>query len=174
MKKLYIAIVFITCVIASFFITRRVLDKPLESKNESVVNPTDTPKAEKPITQIVDTPKIQTINESIGQSSEVKEVQPTVKTEIQSQKENKHVNISLSEVKNLIVEGTYDKDRRLSKKYTINYVEVNDDDIGELQQNLTFVQQQIEFEKWRDIEVVGIGFDEKNGLVNYIKIQPIY
>lgn len=87
----------------------------------------------------------------------------------------KHVNISLSEVKELIQKGTYDKDKRIAKKYRIEYEDVSDDDALEgLQQNFTFIQQRVEFETWRDFEVIGIDYDEQSGLVNVVKIRPIY
>lgn len=83
------------------------------------------------------------------------------------------VKITPQEVKNLIVNGGYERDTRLSKKYGIEYVDISDDDFDNLQQNFTFVQQQIEFENWRDFEVLDLGFDEQ-GKVNSVQIRPIY
>lgn len=87
----------------------------------------------------------------------------------------KPVKMSLSEMKRIITNGTYEKDHRLSKRYKIEYVDVSDDDaITGLQQNFTFIQERIEFETWRDFEVVGLDYDGNTGLVNYVKIRPIY
>ena len=85
-----------------------------------------------------------------------------------------HVIITNEEMKKLILSGKYEKDKRIAKEYSIQYMDVSDDDIEGLQQNLTFVQQQIEFGNWKDFSVNGIDYDKKSGKVNIIKIQPIY
>jgi UPF0288 family protein (methanogenesis marker protein 3) len=88
-------------------------------------------------------------------------------------KPKKHVNISLSDVKKMIQNGKYSRDYRISKNYRIQYTDVSDDDFGNLQQNLTNVQEQVEWGNWRDFEVVGLDYDE-SGKVNCIIIRPVY
>lgn len=84
------------------------------------------------------------------------------------------VKITTKEIKELIQNGKYVNDKRIAKEYSIQYMDVSDDDIEGLQQNLTFVQQQIEFGNWKDFSVNGFDYDKKSGKVNIIKIQPIY
>lgn len=184
MRTVYIIIIFIICVVAAFFITKAVLDKPVDNPVKiEIKKDTDTI----PVKDTVDVSESSTIPDS--KSIETLKIQEKEKT-IEKEKDNKessikeevpqkHVNISCSEMKQLIVKGTYVRDRRISKKYRIEYVDVSDDDALEgLQQNLTYIQQRVEFgddddNGWRGFEVVGLDFDDQ-GLVNCIKIKPIY
>ena len=86
----------------------------------------------------------------------------------------KPIKITDDELNALIKNGRYVNDRRIAKNYKIEYEGVSDDDIDGLQQNLTFVQQQVEYENWRGFEASVGGYDESSGKVNLIKIKPIY
>ncbi len=85
-----------------------------------------------------------------------------------------HVIITNEEMKKLILSGKYEKDKRIAKEYRIEYIDVNDDDIEGLKRDdLTSVQLCVGA-VWTDIKVEGLGYDEKTGKVNIIKIRPIY
>lgn len=174
MKKIIYSAIFVASVLIAFFVTKSFMDK---SPQEDVVEPVDTVPA--PIvrqdTIPQDSPSTkETDDENVildNPSSSISPLPPTPPQPTSSQTEP--VKITQQEVKTLIVNGKYEKDARLSKRYGIEYVDVNDDDFGELQQNFTFVQQQVEFENWRDFEVVGLDYDE-SGKVNVVKIRPVY
>lgn len=188
MKRIYIIIIFIVCVVVAFFVTRTILDKPVVKPNPQpeilpddtteidpvvVPEPTPVPVVEKDIKQ----------DETLEKKDKRKDKGLVEKeSDMNAKKEDtpkKHVNISYLEMKQLIENGTYDKDRRLSKKYRIEYVDISDDDAIEgLQQNLEHVKDRVELGKdddngWRGFEVVGLDYDEQ-GLVNCVKIKPKY
>lgn len=184
MRTVYIIIIFIISVVVAFFITKAVLDKPVDNPiKKAIKKDTDTIPVQDtvdvsesstiPDSKSVETLKIQEKEKNIEKDKDNKE------SNIKEEAPQKHVNISCSEMKQLIVKGTYVRDRRLSKKYRIEYVDVSDDDaLDGLQQNLTYIQQRVEFgddddNGWRGFEVVGLDFDDQ-GLVNCIKIKPIY
>lgn len=186
MRTVYIIIIFIISVLSAFFITKAVLDKPVDNpvkkgikKNTNTIPVQDTVDVSKsstiPDSKSVETLKMQEKEKTIEKEKDKDNKESNIKEEVPQ----KHVNISCSEMKQLIVKGTYVRDRRLSKKYRIEYVDVSDDDALEgLQQNLTYIQQRVEFgddddNGWRGFEVVGLDFDDQ-GLVNCIKIKPIY
>ena len=184
MKKIIYSAIFVASVLIAFFVTKSFMDK---SPQEDVVEPVDTVPApivrqdtipqDSPSTKETDDEDVILDNPSSSISPlpptppQPTPPQPTPPPPTSSQTEP--VKITQQEVKTLIVNGKYEKDARLSKRYGIEYVDVNDDDFGELQQNFTFVQQQVEFENWRDFEVVGLDYDE-SGKVNVVKIRPVY
>lgn len=187
MKKFYFVLFFIISAISAFFITKYINESrepKLDVDTTKVVgNSSDTLQDSDTLpTNISDTVSLDNNKGVITEKSQnpsnpsIKPVNPgnLVKNDTIPVKPQKHVNISPNEIKNLIKTGRYTSDRRISKNYSIEYVDVSDDDMGELQQNFTFVQERVEFETWRDFEVVGIDYDEKNGLVNCVKIRPIY
>ena len=162
MKKLFIFVVFAICVIASIFITKRIIEKPEPT-------PTNLPT---PVSQQDPTPASQPDPTPASQPDPAPASQPDPAPV-------PHVKITFAEIKKLIKNGTYERDRRISKQYSVEYVEVSEDDaITGLQQNLTYVQERVEYgedgDGWRDFDVVGVDYDKKSGLVNCIKIKPIY
>lgn len=188
MKRIYIIIIFIVCVVVAFFVTKAILDKPVVEPNPpSEILPDDTTEID-PVVVPEPTP-VPVVEKDIKQDETLKKENKgkdkglvEEESDMNAKKEDtpkKHVNISLSEMKQLIENGTYVRDRRLSKKYKIEYVDISEDDALEgLQQNLTYVQQRVDFgddddNGWRGFEVVGLDYDEQ-GLVNCVKIKPIY
>lgn len=186
MKKLYVIIIFIVSVVAAYYVTKTISDKQVEEPvsdtltQDSVSAITgDSIKASEPLLAIDKKEELK--KEVIAEKKEKEKAKKEIVKKEESLKDapKKHVNISLSEMKQLIVSGKYVNDRRLSKKYRIEYVDISDDDALEgLQQNFTYVQQRVEFgddddNGWRGFEVVGLDYDER-GLVNRIKIKPIY
>jgi len=158
MKKIYLLFAFLIIAGGSYYVTKNFMNHQQDEEQKPVIDTT---------TVILPTDS-DSIVEQKDTDSIIKPVVPDPPTP-----DPKPVNISLSDVKSLIQNGKYENDRRISRSYKIEYVDVNDDDIDGLQQNLTFVQQQVDYENWRDFDVVGIGFDS-NGRVNLIKIQPVY
>lgn len=181
MKKLYLIFVFVLCAVGAYYLTNYLMSKGGEPENPTVSADTIPP--------IITNPVVNTVSVDTVQNNDVKEIQISNEEHKAGASKNyddkkddvvvqehptKHVNISFDEIKKLIMNGRYEKDNRLSKKYKIEYLDVSDDDaMSGLQQNFTFIQQQIEFENWRGFEVVGLDYDE-HGLVNLVKIQPIY
>ena len=55
--------------------------------------------------------------------------------------------ISRNEVKHMIINGSFEKEKghRLSKNYTIEYVDVSNDDATELQKDFTFIQERLNY-----------------------------
>ena len=175
MKKLVYSLVFIVCAVIAFGVTKQCKPTPLEDSIitdtvDAVINDSDSISAGMPEVSDTSNEISASRQDSVSPATESKSKSGT---EPEPKPTPTPVRISPQEVKALIVHGKYEKDARLSKKYNIEYEDVSDDDFGELQQNLTFVQQQVEFEKWRDFEVVGLDFDEQ-GKVNIVKIRPIY
>lgn len=176
MKKVLIFFLFIVSGLIAFFVTKSISGKsasddisvePIEyiDSFEVVGDSVDTIVAE-PIIIIEPTP-----GDSISGQNNNKKGQNIPDNPVPKP----HVSISFSKVKELIQKGTYDKDKRISKTYRIEYEDVSDDDMEGLKQNLTSIQEDfIETGTWRDFEVIGLDYDEQSGLVNVVKIRPIY
>lgn len=165
MKKKYIIPVFIACASTSFFTTKLLKEN---SKTED-----DTIHVVKPIIDVRDTIP-DTIPAPIPSPPGTDTVVVVPDTIVPPRPVPRPVNITNEEVKNLIITGRYDLDQRIARRYRIEYLDVNDDDMEGLQQNLTSVQNMVEFGNWRDIEVAGLGFERLTGKVNLVKIRPVY
>jgi len=200
MKKLYIVLLFIISVLVAFFVTRSISeDKSPVSESivlepespEVVVNPVDTPcSPEISQPQTINPPNRNQKNKTEGMVTNpqknpalpiVKPREPgnVDKPDTIKVKPKKHVTITPAEVKKLIMTGRYTKDKRIAKNYSIEYVDVSDDDINAgLQQNLQYVQDRVEYGEdgggWRGFEVVDLDYNSETGLVNRIIIRPIY
>lgn len=178
MKKLYIVLLFVISVLITFFVTKSIsgdsnpvpdyLDTIPDTTGTIVINydSVDTPIVPLSPNPVPDSPKV------------VKPKPPIPIPDPDSLKAKKHVKISTAEVKNLIMTGKYTRDKRISKEYSIDYVDVSDDDLNSgLQQNLQYVQDRVAYgedgDGWRGFEVVDLDYDSK-GLVNRIVIRPVY
>ena len=68
--------------------------------------------------------------------------------------------------------GDYVKDKRISKNYTVEYDDLNDDD-ADIQNNLQAVRDMVDYGNWNDFEVIALGYDNQ-GRVNKVTIRPVY
>lgn len=176
MKKVLILFLFIVSVLIAYFVTKSISGK--SASDDISEEPIEYIDSFEVIGDTIDTivvDPIVTPDPSPVDPIIVPKPEPGPNVPDNPEPIKKRVNISLSEMKQLIQSGTYDKDKRIAKKYSIEYEDVSDDDVLEgLQQNFTFIQQRVEFETWRDFEVIGLDYDEQSGLVNLVKIRPIY
>lgn len=180
MKKIYSVLLFVACALIGFFVSKGLLRKedPVVIIEEPIPS---TPKDEVPNVLSQDTiTKDQTSSEPTPApiiEKDKEETKTETKTEnkpdAKTETKPSHVNISHQEMKSLIQTGKYARDLRIAKNYKITYTDVSDDDMDNLQQNFTYIQQRVEYETWRDFEVVGIDYDEQ-GKVNDVTIKPIY
>ena len=168
MKKVFIAILFIISFIAAFFITRHFesketpLPEPGPEIPDSIIITDDT--------TAIDTSAVNIIN--IKNETEGNKIVDNKKVETLSESEQKPKLISCSEVKQLIMNGDYVKDKRISKNYTVEYDDLNDDD-ADIQNNLQAVLDMVDYGNWNDFEVIALGYDNQ-GRVNKVTIRPVY
>lgn len=172
MKRIYSIILFIVCVLIGYFVSKEFIPK-----NKVQVDP--NPQVTDTISDTIKEEKADTIpstSEEEPNPSPIIDPTPTppsIESKEPTPPTPAHVNISLQEIKSLIQTGKYARDPRIAKNYKIQYTDVSDDDTDNLQQNFTYIQQRVEYETWRDFEVVSIDYDEQ-GKVNNVTIRPIY
>ena len=170
MKKIFSIILFAVCVLIGYYVSKELIKNSGEFTPgpEPVPVPVDSdtikPVPPLPVPVPVDSDTIKPVPP-----------QPVPPQPVPPQPVPKpaHVNISTQEIKKLISNGGYERDSRISKKYKIKYQDVSDDDWDNLQQNFTYIQERINFEAWRDFDVVDMDYDEQ-GKVNQVTIKPIY
>ena len=181
MKRIYSIILFIVCVLIGYFVSKEFIpnktnngdDLPVDTTgitNDTITIDSTTIKDEETNT----TPSLSK-EETDPSTNTITNPTPTpsIKPKEPTPSPPAHVNISLQEIKSLIQTGKYARDTRIAKNYKIQYTDVSDDDTDNLQQNFTYIQQRVEYETWRDFEVVSIDYDEQ-GKVNNVTIRPIY
>lgn len=177
MKKIFIVILFIASSIAAFFVTKTFWGKE-EAKSETddlgkIVAVEDV-KDSTGISNELMVASVDTllVDENKVKNNEIKKKDEKEKEINDEKKEEKPVKISCAEVKELIMSGTFDRDGRIKANCNVEYDDLSDDDI-DIQNNLQAVQDAVQYERWRDFEVIKLGYDKK-GRVNSVFVRPIY
>ena len=166
MKKVFIVVLFVISFIAAFFITRS-----LGSKEETGNEPVKIDSVKTVLKESFDISKNTEKGDSLNVNKKEKKVEDkTDKDEIKTEK--KPAAISCSDMKVLIMNGSYAKDKRISKNYSVEYDELNDDD-ADIKNNLQAIRDMVDYENWKDFEVIGLGYDNQ-GRVNKVTIRPVY
>lgn len=167
MKKVFIVVLFVISFIAAFFITRSLGSKEETGPETVKIDSVNTvPKDSSDITINAEEKK-----DSLNVNKKEKKVEDkTNKDDVKTEK--KPAAISCSDMKVLIMNGNYVNDKRISKNYSVEYDELNDDD-ADIQNNLPAVRNMVDYEIWKDFEVISLGFDNQ-GRVNKVTIRPVY
>lgn len=157
MKKIYLLFAFLIIAGGSYYVTKNFMNHQQDEEQEPVIDTT---------TVILPTDS-DSIVEQKDTDSIIKPVVPDPPTP-----DPRPVNISFSEVKQLIMNGKYEKDKRISKKYVVEYDDLNDDD-ADIQCNLQAVRDMVDYDNWKDFQVINLGYDNQ-GRVNKVTIRPVY